>query len=799
MIITYLRIAWRNIIRQKWLSLINVFGLTAGIAAFILLFIYIRHETGFDRFHNEGNKIYRVLSSFGGEINSILPRTMPGVAALLAEQVPEVSHTVRIKPEYHEIRLAGETFPRNMVFYADSSYCDIFSVHVVEGNLMEVFRNPASVAVTQSMARKLFGDKHAVGQIIEMERDHYDAETMRLTSRFVPVLVNALLEDPPKNSHLQYEVIMSYDSFDPTYSQTFSNDVFVFFKTYEVLGTPEKERIIGMVKEFTIGIFGENYRDILNYEIQALYDIHFDTRLGYDMGVKGNLQLILVFVAVAFFILLIAVINFVNLVTARSEKRSIEAAIRKVSGANRWQIVMQFVGEAILVCLIALLLALLLAEIFMTPFSNLLNRELGLLKELSIAQLLLFFLFVPVVGILAGAYPALVFSGHQPMQILRGKARGGSKNPLLRIVLVIVQFGISVILIVAVLVFNQQIRFMKQADLGFDPENVMVFHGLSNRMVQSYDAIKAELLMHPGINSVTSSQAYPGRAGSGMSLRTVEQPESMSVSVQEYRVGEDFLQTFGIRLKDGRWFDFDSPSDKDNFVINEAAAKAIGLVDPVGQEVIVWQRQGRVIGVAEDFHFSSLKHEITPLVFSAYSPAFYLISVKTDRPNHDEAISHIKNTFEAFDPNYVFGEWYLDNYFKSLYRQEENNNLILTYASLLAIIIAMLGVLGLSSHIIAARTKEIGVRKVMGASRQQIIGVLVKDISKWVLLANLVALPVAWVVMRNWLEGFPYRIGLSPLFFIIASASSFVIVLIVISGQTFVAAKRNPVDALKGE
>ncbi len=799
MIITYLKIAWRNIVRQKWLSLINIFGLTTGMSAFILLLIYIQHETSFDRYHPEGEKTYRVISAFGGETNSILPRTLPGVAEMLATQSPEVKHIARIKPEYYNIKLNDEEYKGNLILHTDSSFCDLFTIKVLEGNLQTTLQDPSSVAITQSLSEKLFGDKSPINQIMDIEQKTYDMERRRLDVRFMPVKISALLEDPPKNSHLQFAALQPYDAFDPAYSRTFSNDVFVYFNTGEVLTQEKEDEIASLVREYAISNYGEEYRDILNHELQSLYDIHFGPRLGYDMGKRGNLQLIMVFSALAFFILFIAVINFINLVTARSEKRSIEAAIRKVSGASRWQIIAQFVGEAILVCLFSLILALVVAEIFTPPFSDLLNRKLSLLHSISIWQLVLFFLFVPVIGLLAGIYPALVFSGHQPMQILRGSVRGGTKNPLLRIVLVITQFTISFVLIVAVLVFNKQIEYMKKADLGFDAENVMVFHGLSPRLVQSYDALKAELLMHPGITHVTSSQAYPGSGGSGMSLRTSQQPESMAVSAQEYRIGRDFREAFGIQLKEGRWFDFDMQTDLENFIINETAAKAIGLSNPVGEEVIMWKRKGKIIGVAEDFHFTSLKNEITPLVLSAYNPAFYHIAVKTDASRHSEASHHIKQTFHNFDPNYAFEEWYLANYFQSLYQQEENNNTILNYASLLAIIIAMLGVLGLSSYIIVARTKEIGIRKVLGASRRDIIIVLIKDISQWVLAANLIAVPLAWLVMSKWLQGFPYRISLSPWFFILAAAVTFAIVLMTISGQTFVAANRNPTDALKGE
>lgn len=799
MIQFYLKIAWRTIRKEKWLSLINVFGLSVGISAFILLYVYIKHETGFDRFHRDGERIYRVISSFGGDVNNILPRTLPGVAQLLKDQVPQIEEAVRMKPEGYKLQRAGQPFEAENFLFVDSSFVDFFHFHTVAGDLAQSLADPSSIAITQGLAEKLFGDENPLDQIIEVESFVYDLETMRLSSRYSPVRVGAIFTDLPKNTHVQFSVLQSFDAYDPTYLRTFSNDVFVYFKTSHVLDESSCEQIRKIIKNYAISIYGENYRDILNYSVQPLHDIHFGPKYGYDMGVRGNMDLIYVFSAVAIFILFIAIINFVNLVTARSEKRAVEAAIRKVSGADRLQIMIQFLGESVLISLIALMMALTMAEILIGPFSNLLGRDLSLLQSVDMSQVILFVLFAPVIGIIAGAYPALVFSRFQPIEILRGKARGGSKNPLLRIILVVIQFGISVILIVTVMVFNRQIQYMKNADLGFTSENMLVLSGLSDRLVQGFDAMKAEMLMHPAIVGVSSSQAFPGGSGSGMSLRTIDQSDAMSVSVQEYRVGKDFQETYGIKIIQGRWFDFDLQTDLDNFVINETAAKAIGVSDPVGQEVVMWKRTGKVIGVVEDFHMSSLKNEIRPLVLSAYSSAFYHISVKLAAHQQAEAVTHIQNILAGFDSNYVFHEWYLEDYFQNLYRQEENNNKILNYASMLAIIIAMLGVLGLSSYIILARKKEIGVRKVFGAANWEIIIVLLKDITRWVVLANLIAWPVAWLFVSNWLADFPYRIHMSAWYLVIAGIISLLITLITVSGQTLMAARKNPVDALRGE
>ncbi len=573
----------------------------------------------------------------------------------------------------------------------------------------------------------------------------------------------------------------------------------MFLKTHNVLNEDNQTTINSLVKSYAIGRFGEEYEQMLDFSVQHLHDIYFGDPGGSSMGISGNLNLIYIFSIVAFFIITIAIINFVNLVTARSEKRAVEASIRKVSGANRSNISLQFLGESVFITLIAFLISVGLVEMFITPFSNLLGRNLSLTAILNVPEILKFTGIVLGIGLIAGAYPAIMFSKYRPAEILRGKSRGGQKNPLLRIVLVVIQFAISVFLIISITVFDQQIKYMKKADMGFSPENVLVFSGLTDRLVNGYEPIKAELLQHPDVVHVTAAQAYPGGGGgSGMTLRRAEDPAEKDLPATEFRVLRDYKETFGLNIVNGRWFDFDRQTDLENFVVNETAIRAMGLTDPIGQDVIMWRRRGQIIGVVEDFHITSLRNEIEPLILSAYSNVMYHIAIKVTDQNSG-VLDHIKTTFTAFDPNYKPYELYLEDSFMNYYRQEENNNKILRYASALAIIIAMLGIWGLSSYVIAARRKEISLRKVMGASAMQINKVLFRDITRWILLANIIAWPIAWYTMTRWLENYPYRIEMSVWYLILAGVVSMFIVAATISGLTTKVARANPAEALKTE
>ena len=795
MIRNYLKIAWRNITRQKWASLINIFGLAVGMTASILLYIYISYETSFDRFHDNGQKVYRLVSHFSGPHTDVLPRAFPQLAELAWEKSPLVSDYCRVKNENTTITLDDKTFGGVVTLMVDESFPEFFSFPAQQGDLAQTLADPTSIAISHELAQRLFGEEDPINQTMQITKAAYDEELERWSTRLDPVRVGAVLQPMPKNTLLQFDALLSYEAYDPQWVSTFSNDVFVFLMVEGA--DPDLESITDITAEF----FAE-WRSsgmIITHELQALTSIHFGEKYGYDIGPKGNLEQIIVFIFVALFILVIAIINFINLVTARSERRAVEACIRKVSGASRHDIIWQFLGESVLMSLIAFMLAMVFVELTLSPFSQLLGRELSLTALESLQLFVSLFGVMLLIGLLAGLTPAMLFSRFQPAEIMRGKFKGGNRNPLLRIALVVVQFAISVILIISITVFNRQVHYMKTKDLGYDPENVMGHFGLTPSLITGYDALRAELLQSPDILYVGSGQSMPSFGGSGQIMRPAEAPEGDDITLTEYRVREGYKEVFGLELVDGRWYDFSLNTDRVNYVINETAARIMGLQDPVGAEVVMFKRPGKVIGVVKDFHFGSLRNEIEALTFTAYSNAFYQIYIKLSGNNKEQALAHAREVFERFDPNYNFQEWYLSERLTGLYRAEEQSNKIMNISSLLAVLIAVMGLLGLSSYIVMARRKEIGLRKIFGASSFQIIAVLFTDIGRWVVLANLIAWPIAWYAMHQWLSSYPYRIGVSWVYMAIAGLVSVLIAGLTISGHTWRAARTNPVESLNAE
>ncbi|MFO7977281.1 MAG: ABC transporter permease [Bacteroidales bacterium] len=790
----YLKTAWRNLTRQKWYSLINIFGLAVGMAASILLFIYISHERSFDKFHQEGEKTYRLVSYFHGKMDDAFPRAFHQLGPMMKEMSPQVSEQCRLKNETYTLRYDDKKFEWVTTLMADATFADFFHFPAIRGDVKKTLSDPSGIVLSSELAQKIFADEDPIGKVISYPSTMYDMEARRFHGQYRSVTVGAVLAPMPENTHLQFDALIAFEAYDPSYLETFSNDVFVFLK---VEGQdPDLESIAqisqGFFEDLGAPIQIDNY-------LQPLYEIHFGPKYSYDFGPKGNLQLIIIFSLVALFIISIAVINFINLITARSEKRAVEACIRKVSGAGKRDIFGQFLGESLLMSLLSFFLAMVMVELFLTPFSGLLNRELTLSAMESIGLFIKLLGVVVMIGVLAGMYPAILFSRFNPAEIMRGKFRGSGRNPLLRIVLVVIQFAISVILIISISVFNRQVDYMKNSSLGFEPEHVMHVSGLSSTLFNGYEALRAELLQNPRILEVGSGQAMPGYSGSGQSIRPAEGTEDQNISINEYRVREGYKESFGLELVSGRWFDFDNSADSDNFVMNETAIQALGFDDPVGKEISMHHRKGRIIGVVRDFHFGSLRRSITPLMFTAYSSAFYNIIIKTSGEDHPQTVDYIRSVFAGFDSNYNFKASYISDRFESFYRQEEQQNTILNYASFLAIIIAMLGLLGLSSYIVVSRTKEIGIRKILGASGIQIIAVLFRDIGRWVLLANLVAWPLAWYAMEEWLGRYPYRIDMSFGYLLLAGTITFLIAALTISTHTWKAARANPVDAIRGE
>ena len=793
---SYLTIAWRNIFRNKWTSLINVFGLAMGFATSIILYIYISHEMSFDRFHDNSHQIVRMVVHFRGDMDLSLPRGTPECGSVAVEQSPAVVNYLNLKNEQSTIRTGENLFDDIDLLYADASFEDFFQFPVYRGSIRQTLEDPAGIVISRELATRLFGTEEALNQTIEVSKTFVNQETGAYGQRFVTTRIGAILDHHKNNSHLQFDGLLSMEGMDSGWKSGMFLDKFTYLMFSHEPEEPDREAVEQML--------GTRINDLLegrfNIDIvlQDLRNIHFAEKLSNEYGITGNRELIMAFIAMALFILAIAIINFINLVTARSGKRATEAAIRKVSGAGKKDIFVQFLGESLLLTLVALLLAMVVVELFLSPFASLMGRELQLSQSDS---LLLFSRLLGtglIVGILAGLYPAWAFSRFQPVEILRGKTSGGKRNPLLRVILVVVQFGISSFLIVCITVFILQVRHMKNADMGFDKDHVVSFLGVSESIKSSYPAMRAELLQHPGILEAATSQTLPGTGESGMGMRLNEEGAD-DIPIWEIRIGEGAPEAFGFKLKEGRWWDFDRYDDRTHFVVNATAARALGLTQAVGQEVVMMNRRGRIIGVVEDFHYRTLTTRIDPLVLSVYSHIFTSITLRLHPENRAEALVHAREVFRAFDPNYTFSPYYLAAHFDRFYTVEENNNRVLGAGSLLAISIAMLGLLGLSAFIVTSRTREIGIRKVMGANTLQIMGTLFRDLTKWVVLANFLAWPVAWVVMSRWLENYPYRIEMSVWYLLGAGLLTVFIASLTIASHTWKAALTDPVNALKSE
>ncbi len=795
MIKNYLLIAFRNMKRQPAVTLINVLGLASAMAATIILTLFVIHERSFEEMHKNAPQIYRTITRFHGHFDSTIPYTLALAGPSLSENIPEIESVSRIFPRHTTLELDDNHFTNIRIFYVDSCFNEIFSFPVLEGDPTQSLNNPSHVILTRTIAEKLFPDRSATGQVVEMDVLWIDTEKDQLSAERRPFVVGAVLEDPPTNTHLQFEVLAPLLIIPDDQQNQLQN----FFATYLLLNAPLddvlEEKISSFATEKVLEVVGEHYQ--VSIYLQNLRDIHFGQHLDGDLSPKGNFQNIIIMTGLAVFILTIAVFNFINLVTARSDKRIIEAGIRKVAGAQKKNIVFQFLGESVLTAFIALAGSLVLVEFFLPPFSALLERDLALYDFFGFSLIISLIILALVVGLIAGLYPAISFASHQPAAILKGQLQHGRKTPFLRIFLVVSQFVIVVFLITILWVVNDQIRFMKHDDLGFDRENVLLFRGLTPGIQSSYQVLKNDLLQLPEVSAVTASQAVPGSGGSGQFFRLRGQHPGEAIPITYFATIDEFIDFYDIRLLEGRWLDERIQTDNYEYVVNMETVRQLGLEDPIGADVSLWEYHGKIIGVVEDFHYQSLHEPIGALVFNRYFDEIRIVSVKVNSHNLPAARERIEQIFMQTDQAYGVNSIWLDDVFSHTYRFEERSFQIILYASLIAIIISLLGLYGLSSYMVQSRSREISLRKVVGATLPQIMMVFFKVILKWVLIAVVIAWPLAWLMADRWLENFAYRINLSPRFFLVSAVVTLGIASLTIVYQTFQAARRSPVDALK--
>ncbi len=786
-----LKVALRNIRREKLHSFINIFGLAVGLAATFLIFSYVSHELSYDRFHRNADHMYRfveTLSRPGGSA-STYPININSVGPKVKEKFPQVTNYVRLKPRGETfIDFRQDRFSGLSLVYADSTFFSMFDFPLMAGNPQQALADPQGVVISSSLADKIFDQDEAMGRMIRVKQD-----TFRITG---------IMEDFPPTSHLQADILL------PLHGMPYFNEMgSLEYATYLSLdpqgdGPEVRQRIEALSDRLISKRFGDSGYKVES-RLQALTDIHLRSgHLQHDYGTNGDIQKVYMYLFLALVILVVAVINYLNLFTARAENRSKEVGLRKVVGASRAELIKQFLGESLLTTFFALVVALGLVELLMNDFGNMLGRNLSASYFSNPLHLLAVIGITGVVGLLAGYYPSFYLSRLNVITIFRGGEDTVKRKSLFTVTLVVVQFAIAIFLISAVIVFNRQVNYMKSKELGFDDQQVLVVRGLSEPLKNSFPAIRDQLLANPRIHTVTSSQSVPGiRSRSGQSVQPVGSPRSSAIAIKENRVNFDYVETMGVKLKKGRSFSREYGDEANKFIINETASRMLGLQDPVGKRLSFGFMEGTVIGLVEDYHFLSLKYQVDPLILTHYeSPrnkAFY--SMKIETGNIPETLDYVENALQQVDPNYTMNHFFVDQQFDRLYRSEERSTRLVGFATVLALIIAFLGLFALTSFSIVKRTREIGIRKAMGASQGSILQLFNLGMLKWIGVACLLASPLIWYFMDQWLQNFTYRIQMQPWMLLVSALSAAGVATLTTSTLTWRAANINPADTLKEE
>ncbi len=789
--------------RDKWYSIVNIGGLAIGMCIALLLTIYVKFELSFDRFHDDYKRIYRLNTHFNqeGKKEERYPATLYEAGEAIRQNIPEVETLTRL---YYSttgnVSIGEEVKNSQTIIYTDSSFFSLFKFPIVMGNSKNPLAEPNQIVITRKIADIWFGEADPIGQSISIFTFDYDTINRQLYKRPQTLMVSAVMENTPRNSHLQLNVLTNFSTLPPRFLRANGADFITYFRFNKLVDKNLADRI----EQINAGVFARLFNDNqLKETIQTLLmpigRIHLHSNYPFDLAVTTNFTFVLTLGIVAALVLLIASINFINLSTARAEKRKREVGVRKTVGSSRLLLMAQFTGEAILASLLALTISFMLLELLINPFNNLLNTHLAL----DYKENILFFLAVLMmsfgVGFIGGIYPALYISRFSPLAILRGISKTGRPSSFIKSTLVVFQFGIASFLVFGLLVINRQIEFMKHKDLGFDQENVVLFLGLSERLIESYKALTNEIKTIPEIVSVSAAQSYPSASLSGMNLAIEGADPSQAISVKEHRVQDNYIETMRMQIVHGRDFIPDSKADDEGYIINETAALMLGLENPIDTRVVMWRRPGKIIGVIKDYHFASLRNNIEPLVISRYNPRMNLLTIRLSGANQSQALKSISDILTRYDPNHTPSYKFLSDLLQKQYGSEERTFRLILSASIIALILSMVGLYALSAYSLANRTKELGIRKILGASINNLIKLLFSETTKCVLVANIVALPIGWLVANGWLNDFAYRVEIKPWVYAASAISTYLIAIITIAWQVNRAARNNPVEALRYE
>ena len=804
MLKNYLKMAWRNIRKGRMFSIINMAGLAIGMAAAMFIMLFVLDELSYDRFHKDHPQIYRLWqqASINGKAED-MALTAPPMGPTIEADYPEVVESVRINPFSQKILVKqGETyFNEEGVTFVDSIFFSVFNFPLLQGDPDKVLNSPNQVVITEEMAKRYFGDENPVGQTLWF--DLHKADHLEVTG---------VMADWPHNSHLKYDFLISWKTWEaaapPQMLQAwFGNSLYTYLKLDEKADAAAFEAKLPEVYDKYMSALGKMVNMHVDFRLQPLADVYLDPALEWDVEHHGNAQNLWIFAAVGLFLLLIASINYMNLSTALSQSRFKEIGLRKTFGGQRSQLIGQFLTESVLLTVLSLLVALVLVELLLPWFNSFTGKEVSLLNISSYAFWPMLAGIVLLVGLLSGLYPAFYLSRFNPVETLRIKAKRNTESVLLRQGLVVFQFAIGMIMIVATAIVFLQLEFLKDHNLGFNPQQVLAVEVQDTTTMNALPVIQEELEKLPYIKETGLTSTLPGGLVVKQLLKVENKGTMMDMAPNLFFVDYDYVDVMDMKVVEGRNFSREMETDlKEGFIINEAMAQKMGWDEPLGKKIDYGQspdgtfaRSGRVIGVVEDFHFTSLKESVEPLIMMLVPKKGQYLLARVDAASASDAIAAVEGHWGQYASAYPFEYFFLDDYFNQQYRAEEKMGTLFTWFAILSIVIACLGLFGLASLTVAQRTKEIGIRKVMGASVRDIVLLINRDFVKLVLVAMVVAFPLAFYAMSRWLENFAYRIDIDWLPFVVAGGAALLVSFATVSWQAFRTAYRNPVKALRYE
>ncbi len=789
----YLKITFRNLWRRRGFTFINIAGLSIGIAASFLMLLYVNFELSYDKFHSKGDDIYRVVADIKTPSDNIEANiTAWAVPPNLQKDFPEIISAVRVNGLNMLVRKGELKFKETNAIAVDSSFFSVFDFKLLQGNPKDVLKKQFSIVLSETNAKKYFGDQDPIGQSLKITEEGFNAT------------VTGIMEDIPENSHIQADMILSLTTFTQNLEKTLDTQWGSYDAAAYILvnSQTDSNKLTSKFPAFLEKHSGEYMKQskmFVTLSLEPLKDLYLNSTRGGTGG--GSMSNVYIFSIIAIFILLIASINFINLTTARSVERAKEVGIRKVMGAAKEQLSLQFIGESIITCLIAFFITVLIITLILPFFNNLTGKVIseGLFSNYTSIFMLLGISLA--IGVLAGIYPSMVLSSFKPIKVLKGNFSTGSKGVLLRKSLVVIQFTISIALITGTIIIYNQMEYMRNQELGFNKEHLLILEAESS---QSQLALKTAIDNIPGVKFTSLGSSVPGGGNSAAYSEIENKSGDLQIAnLDLYFVDYDYITQFDLKLLAGRSFSRDFASDStEAMLLNEETVKLLGYSNPqeaIGVRFKQWGREGQVIGVVKNFHFNSLQENISPLTMRMESNNNDLITVKLEPKNIKQTLAAIEDKWNIFLPNLPFDYVFLDDSFNEQYRSEERFGNLFLYFAILAILISCLGLLGLAAYSTLQRKREIGIRKVIGASISEIVNLLSIDFLKLVLIAFLIAAPISGYVMYNWLQDFAYKIDIKWWMFLFSGGSAICIALLTVSFHAIKASLSNPVNSLRTE